>query len=141
MLFRSVSQSRYGFVIIFVLLALSLFGLYEVALPARWMSTLSAWSGKQKGGHFISVFVMGVLSTLIVSPCVSAPVVGILIYIASTGNQVLGAASLFALGLGMGLPLLVVGTSAGRYLPRAGQWMKVVKALFGVMLLAVAIFY
>ncbi|MFN3586712.1 MAG: protein-disulfide reductase DsbD, partial [Moraxellaceae bacterium] len=128
-----------GFALVFVLLALSMFGVYELQLPAFLRDRLDALSRRQQGGRLAGVAVMGALSALVVSPCVSAPLAGALIYISSTGDALLGGLALLALGLGMGLPLLLLGTSSGRLLPRAGNWMLVVKAVFGVGLLAVAV--
>jgi thioredoxin:protein disulfide reductase len=124
---------------VFVLLSLSLFGLYDLQLPGRWQNHITRWSHRFQGGTYISVFLMGCISTLIVSPCVSAPLVGVLAYIAQTGNALLGAAALLMLGVGMGMPLLVIGTSAGKWMPKAGHWMELVKKLFGVLMLSVAI--
>ena len=128
-----------SFSIVFVLLALSMFGFYDLQLPASWQAKLTEMSNKQKGGTMAGVAIMGFLSALIVGPCVAAPLAGALIYISQTGNAVLGGIALFALSMGMGAPLLVIGASAGKLLPRAGVWMETVKAVFGVMLLAVAI--
>ncbi|MCP3870990.1 MAG: protein-disulfide reductase DsbD [Gammaproteobacteria bacterium] len=127
------------FALVFVLLALSMFGFYELQLPSRWQSRLTDTSNRQKGGSYIGVAVMGLLSALIVGPCVAPPLAGALIYIGQTGDAGLGFAGLFALSMGMGAPLLVIGASAGKFLPRAGAWMDTVKAVFGVGLLAVAI--
>lgn len=124
---------------IFVLLSLSMFGFYELQIPAAMQTRLNEFSNQQAGGSMIGVAIMGVLSALIVGPCVAAPLAGALIYIGLTGDAVLGGMALFALSLGMGIPLLVVGTLAGNMLPRAGMWMESVKAVFGVLLLAVAI--
>lgn len=129
-----------GFAMVFVLLALSMFGFYELQLPSALQSRLTATSNKLHGGHFASVFVMGVLSALIVGPCVAAPLAGALLYISQSGNGVLGGSALFAMALGMGVPLLVVGASAGALLPKAGPWMETVKRFFGVVLLGVAIY-
>src|SRR5690606_15159302 len=96
--------------------------------------------GRLHGGHYTGVFVMGVLSALIVGPCVAAPLAGALLYISQSGSAVLGGGALFAMALGMGVPLLVVGASAGALLPKAGPWMETVKRFVGVMLLAVAIY-
>ncbi|WP_399359413.1 protein-disulfide reductase DsbD [Thiohalophilus thiocyanatoxydans] len=128
-----------SFATIFVLLSLSMFGFYELQMPAALQGKLSEVSNRQKGGSLTGVAVMGFLSALIVGPCVAAPLAGALIYIGQTGDAVLGGMALFALSLGMGLPLIAIGTSAGKLLPRAGGWMDAVKAIFGVMLLAVAI--
>ncbi len=127
-----------GFSALFVVLALSMFGFYELQMPNAIQSRVSRYG---KGGHFFSAFVMGVLSALIVGPCVAAPLAGALLFIAHTGNVVLGGLALFLLGLGMGVPLLIIGTSAGHFLPKAGTWMNGVKAVFGVVLLGVAIWF
>ncbi len=124
---------------IFVALALSMFGFYELQMPSFLQSRLTEASNKVPGGHFGGVFAMGALSALIVGPCVAAPLAGALLYISQTGDVVLGGVSLFSLALGMGVPLLAVGLSAGALLPRAGAWMEAVKKFFGVALLAVAI--
>lgn len=124
---------------IFVLLALSMFGFYELQMPSSIQTRLNNLSNRQEGGSMIGVAIMGALSALIVGPCVAAPLAGALIYIGQTGDAVLGGLALFALSIGMGIPLLLVGTSAGKWLPRAGMWMEAIKAVFGVMLLAVAI--
>jgi thiol:disulfide interchange protein DsbD len=124
---------------LFVLLALSMFGLYELQLPSHLQNRLVDWSNRQRGGHHAGVAVMGLLSALIVSPCVAPPLIGALTFIAVTGDVALGAAALFALSLGMGAPLLAIGASAGHWLPRAGHWMERVKAVFGVLLLGVAL--
>jgi len=127
------------FSLVFVLLALSLFGFYELKLPASWQQKVRHLSDKQHAGHYFSVALMGALSSLIVSPCVSAPLVGALAYIGNTGNALFGGAALFFMGLGMGTPLLIIGTSFGKLLPKAGRWMKTVSNFFGVVMLAVAI--
>ncbi|MDD3528653.1 MAG: protein-disulfide reductase DsbD [Gallionellaceae bacterium] len=124
---------------IFVALALSMFGFYELQLPSFLQSRFTEASNRVKGGRLAGVFAMGALSALIVGPCVAAPLAGALLYISQTGNLVLGGVSLFFLALGMGVPLLLVGISAGALLPRAGGWMEAVKKFFGVLLLAVAI--
>jgi len=124
---------------IFVLLSLSMFGFYELQLPSALQSRMTEASNRLHGGHFTSVFGMGALSALIVGPCVAAPLAGALIYIGQTGDIVLGGVSLFAMALGMGVPLLLIGLSAGALLPKAGGWMDAVKRFFGVLLLAVAI--
>ena len=129
-----------AFALVFVLLALSMFGFYDLQVPASWQARLAAASHRQRGGTYAGVAVMGALSALIVGPCVAAPLAGVLIYIGQTGDPVLGGVALFALGMGMGVPLIVAGVSAGRLLPKAGAWMNAVKAVFGVMLLAVAIY-
>lgn len=128
-----------GFALIFVVLALSMFGLYELQPPPSIRHGASMLSHRLTGGRLAGVFGMGVLSALIVSPCVAAPLAGALLYISQTRDVVLGGAALFAMALGMGVPLLLVGISAGALLPRAGAWMDAVKRFFGVLLLAVAI--
>ncbi|MCY4212280.1 MAG: protein-disulfide reductase DsbD [Gammaproteobacteria bacterium] len=127
------------FAALFVGLSLAMFGFYELRLPQRWQNSLDALGGRLGGGKHLGVLVMGALSALVVSPCVSAPLAGALIYISASQDAVLGAAALLALGLGMGVPLLVIGSSGGHLLPRAGAWMNAVKAVFGVGLLAVAV--
>ena len=117
-----------------------MFGFYELQLPSALQSKLAVTSNRLHGGHFVSVFGMGILSALIVGPCVAAPLAGALLYISKSGDYILGGAALFALALGMGVPLLVVGASAGTLLPKAGPWMDTVKRFFGVVLLGVAIF-
>lgn len=129
-----------AFAAIFVLLALSMFGFYELQLPSALQSRLAVTTNKLHGGHFASVFVMGALSALIMGPCVAAPLAGALLYIGQSGDGVLGGAALFAMGLGMGVPLLAVGASAGTLLPKAGPWMETVERFFGVVLLGVAIY-
>ncbi|MDX2346507.1 MAG: protein-disulfide reductase DsbD [Legionella sp.] len=129
-----------SFSIVFVLLALSMFDVYDLKLPTSWQSKLAGMSYKQSRGHYVGAALMGCLSTLILSPCVTAPLIGALGFIAQTGNIALGAAALFFLGLGMGMPLLLIGASLGRFLPHAGNWMNLIKKIFGFMLLAVAIY-
>jgi len=128
-----------GFVLVFVLLALSMFGFYELQLPGRLQTRLAAASNRQQGGALWGVAVMGFLSALIVGPCVAPPLMAALIVIGSSGDAVLGGTALFALSLGMGVPLVLFGVSAGKLLPRAGAWMEAVKAVFGVGLLALSI--
>ncbi|HUW26520.1 MAG TPA: protein-disulfide reductase DsbD [Gallionella sp.] len=128
-----------SFSALFVLLSLSMFGLYELQLPNSWQNKLAGASNHLHGGHLSGVFVMGALSAIIVGPCVAAPLAGALLYIGQTHDAVLGGVALFALALGMGAPLLLIGTSAGVLLPRAGAWMESVKSVFGVMLLGLAI--
>ncbi|HNF89494.1 MAG TPA: protein-disulfide reductase DsbD, partial [Thiobacillaceae bacterium] len=124
---------------IFVALAMSMFGFFELQMPSFLQSRFTEASNRIQGGRFASVFVMGAISALIVGPCVAAPLAGALLYISQTGDVVLGGVSLFSLALGMGVPLLLVGLSAGALLPRAGAWMDAVKRFFGVALLGVAI--
>ncbi len=127
------------FASVFVALALSMFGFYDLQMPPTVQTRLSAACGRRQSGTFIGAGIMGVLSALIVGPCVTAPLIGVLLYIAHTGDALLGGAALFSLSLGMGAPLLVIGTSAGKFIPKAGKWMVVVKAIFGVLLLCVAV--
>jgi thiol:disulfide interchange protein DsbD len=116
-----------------------MFGFYELQMPASIQTKLTNISNQQESGSYIGAAVMGVLSALIVGPCVTAPLIAALSYIAQTGDAVLGGLSLFALGMGMGIPLILIGTSAGKLLPRAGAWMDTTKAVFGVLMLAMAI--
>jgi thiol:disulfide interchange protein DsbD len=126
--------------LVFVALALSMFGFFELQLPSSVQSKFSDTANKMKGGSFVGVFTMGALSAVIVGPCVAPPLAAALAYIAQTGNTVLGGAALFVLALGMGVPLLLIGLSAGALLPKAGGWMNAVKYFFGVMMLAIAIY-
>jgi thiol:disulfide interchange protein DsbD len=127
------------FGLLIVAMALSMFGLYELQVPSALQSRLAKASGRQKSGKLTGVFVMGALSALIVGPCVAAPLAGALVYISQTRNVAIGGSALFAMALGMGVPLLLVGASAGSLLPRAGAWMNAVKRFFGVLMLAMAI--
>lgn len=126
-----------SFSLIFIALSLSMFGMYELQLPNALQSKLT----KSSEGHagVVGVAIMGFLSALIVGPCVAAPLAGALIYIGHTGDALIGGMALFALSIGMGVPLLIVGTSAGKFMPRPGEWMDNVKGFFGVLLLGVAI--
>ena len=128
-----------SFAAVFVLLSLSMFGFYEFQLPTALQSKLSDTSNRLHGGHLSGVFVMGALSAIIMGPCVAAPLAGALLYIGQTHDAVLGGTALFVMALGMGAPLLLIGSSAGVLLPKAGAWMEAVKQFFGVMLLALAI--
>ena len=127
------------FALLFVGLSLSMFGFYELQMPSSIQNSLNKLSNNQRGGSLIGAGIMGVLSALIVGPCVTAPLIAALAYIADTKDVVLGGLSLFMLGMGMGAPLLLIGFSAGSILPRAGAWMDTVKHIFGVMMLAMAI--
>ncbi len=128
-----------SFALVFVVLSLSMFGFYELQLPTALQSKLSEESGHLRGGRGISVFLMGALSALIVGPCVAAPLAGALLYIGQTGDALLGGTALFVMALGMGVPLIAVGTAGGSLLPRTGPWMEGVKKAFGVALLATAL--
>ncbi len=128
-----------SFALVFVILSFSMFGFYKLELPSSLQTKLALISHRQQGGTLIGVAIMGILSALIVGPCVAAPLLGALIYISQTGDALLGGLALFSMGMGMGVPLIIVGISAGHWLPKAGNWMESVKNVFGVMLLAVAI--
>ncbi len=128
-----------GFAAVFVLLSLSMFGFYELQLPTFLQSRVSEEASHLRGGSLPGVAAMGALSAIIVGPCVAAPLAGALLYIGQTGDAVLGGAALFAMGLGMGAPLLAVGLSAGTLLPKSGPWMEAIKKAFGVILLATAV--
>jgi len=128
-----------SFAAVFVVLALSMFGFYELQIPAALQSKLTDTSNKLHGGHIGGVFMMGALSAIIMGPCVAAPLAGALLYISQTHDAVLGGIALFTLALGMGAPLLLIGSSAGFLLPKAGGWMESVKKVFGVMLIGLAI--
>lgn len=125
---------------IFVALALSMFGFYELQLPSSWQSKLTNAQTRERGTLKGAAF-MGALSAIIVGPCVAPPLAGALLYISQTGNAVLGGLALFAMGLGFGVPLLVVGATSGELLPRAGAWMESIKRVFGVIMLGVAIWF
>jgi len=129
------------FIGIFVLLALAMFGRYELQLPAKWQTRLTNLSNTQTPGSLAGVFVMGALSGLIASPCTTAPLTGILLFIAQSGDLTLGFVSLYVLSLGMGVPLIIFGVTGSKLLPKAGQWMNVVKVSFGFMMLSVAIVF
>ncbi|MEL0632324.1 protein-disulfide reductase DsbD [Pseudoalteromonas carrageenovora] len=126
-----------SFSLLFVLLAMSMFGWYEIKLPSSMMSKLTQVSNNQKGGNYVGVFLMGVLSGLIASPCTTAPLSAALLFVAQSGDYLVGGLTLYVLSLGMGLPLLLLGTSGGKLLPKAGGWMEQVKTLFGFIMLVV----
>jgi thiol:disulfide interchange protein DsbD len=129
-----------AFVAIFIALAFSMFGYYELSLPSSWQTKLSKTSDEQsKGNGVVGIAIMGFLSALIVGPCVAPPLAGALVYIGQTGDAVLGGLALFVMSLGMGVPLLAIGLGAGKYMPKPGGWMMVVSKVFGVVMLAVAI--
>jgi thiol:disulfide interchange protein DsbD len=117
-----------------------MFGVFNLALPSSWQNKLNQVSSSQKGGSYVGVLVMGAISGLVASPCTTAPLTGALLYISQSGDILLGASALYALSLGMGLPLLILGSSGGKLLPKAGNWMNVIKNIFGLLLLAVPIF-
>ncbi|MDD5579236.1 MAG: protein-disulfide reductase DsbD [Methylobacter sp.] len=124
---------------VFVLLSLSMFGFYHLELPKSLQAKLHNSSERHRDGSLWGAAIMGALSSLIVGPCVAAPLAGALIYIGQTGDAVLGGSALFMMGLGMGVPLLLLGASAGNLLPKAGNWLNSIKAVFGVIMLAVAV--
>lgn len=128
----------YSFAGIFVILAMSMFGFFELKLPDSFVAKISSNNQTNRSGY-AGVAVMGFLSALIVGPCVAAPLAGALVYIGQTGDAVLGGAALFAMSIGMGLPLILVGVSAGKFMPRPGPWMTMISAIFGVMMLGVAV--
>lgn len=127
------------FSLLFVLMALSMFGLFELRLPSKLNTRLNTFSKKSNKHSFISVALMGVVSTLVVSPCVTAPLVGVLTYIGQNGQALTGGIILFVMAIGMGIPLILVGAGYGSFLPKTGPWMLKIKQLFGVMMLAIAI--
>lgn len=128
------------FAALFVVLALGMFGAFQLQMPAAIQTRLSNMANNQKGGTFLGTAIMGALTSLIVTTCVAPPLIGALTFISQTGDVARGSGALFALSIGMGSPLLLVGASAGQLLPRVGPWMNTVKAGFGVMLLGVAIY-
>jgi thiol:disulfide interchange protein DsbD len=128
-----------AFALLMAVLSLSMFGVYQLQMPAAVQTRLSQFSEKQTSGKLAGVFVMGALSALIVGPCVAAPLAGALLYISQTRDVVVGGSALFAMAVGMSIPLMVIGLSAGSLLPRAGAWMNAVKRFFGVLMLAVAL--
>ncbi|AGH42251.1 thiol:disulfide interchange protein [Paraglaciecola psychrophila 170] len=128
-------------IVIFVLLAVVMFGAYELQLPSSWQEKLNAMSNKQTSGSYFGVLAMGAISGLVASPCTTAPLTGILLFIAQSGDLVLGFSALYVLSLGMGIPLILFGITGGKLLPKAGNWMNVVKVTFGFMMLAVAIMF
>jgi thioredoxin:protein disulfide reductase len=128
-----------AFSAIFIALSLSMFGFYHLEVPKSLQAKLHTSSEKHRDGSMLGATVMGALSSLIVGPCVAAPLAGALIYIGQTGNVLLGGSALFMMGMGMGIPLLILGASAGKLLPKAGDWLNVTKAVFGVIMLGVAV--
>ncbi|PRF22271.1 protein-disulfide reductase DsbD [Burkholderia multivorans] len=128
-----------AFAMLLTAFAVSLISGKDIALPQRWQNGAAEASGARQGGHFAAVAAMGALSALVVGACMTAPLFAVLAFIAHTGNAWLGGAALFAMGMGLGVPLLVVGVGAGTLLPRAGAWMDGVKVFFGIVLLAAAL--
>ncbi|MFC4698582.1 protein-disulfide reductase DsbD [Glaciecola siphonariae] len=129
------------FIVLFVALALAMFGLYEIQLPSKWQEKLNGLSNNQKSGNLVGVFVMGVISGLVASPCTTAPLTAILLVVAQSESLVFGFFALYALSIGMGVPLILFGMTGGKLLPKAGAWMNVIKATFGFMMLTVAILF
>jgi len=125
---------------VFVALAFSLFGYYEIGLPTSWQSKLTQVSDNAQGKGILGTAIMGLLSALIVGPCVAPPLGGAVLFISHTGDALLGGSALFVMSLGMGMPLLLVGLGAGKFMPRPGGWMTIVSQTFGVMMLGLAIF-
>ncbi|SEO47609.1 Thiol:disulfide interchange protein DsbD [Duganella sp. CF517] len=126
------------FAVLMAILSLSMFGYYDLQVPAALQSKLSGVSNRQSSGKLAGVFIMGAISALIVGPCVAAPLAAALVYISQTRDVVIGGAALFAMAVGMSVPLILVGVSAGALLPKAGKWMDSVKRFFGVLMLAMA---
>ena len=141
--FQIALQSPYvliGLSIVFVLLALSMFGLFTLQLPSSLQTKLTQFSQQQKSGAFLGVFVMGAIAGLVASPCTSAPLSGALLYVAQSGDFVIGALTLYLLALGMGLPLILITVFGNKILPKSGAWMENVKTAFGFVMLALPIF-
>ncbi len=128
-----------GVALLFAALALSMFGLFDLQIPASWQTKLNTISGQQRSGSFVGAGIMGIISAAVVTTCVTPPLVAALTVIAKTGDVARGAMALFALAIGMGIPLLALGASAGRLMPKAGPWMVSVKAAFGLMMLGMAV--
>lgn len=128
-----------GFALLMALLSLSMFDFYQLQMPSFVQLKLTRWSERQRAGKLAGVFVMGMLSALIIGPCVAAPLAGVLVYISQTRDVVIGGGALFAMAMGMSVPLLLVGLSAGTLLPRAGVWMQAVKPFFGVLMLGLGL--
>lgn len=143
MQFQAAMQHPYvliGLSVLFVALALSMFGLYTIQLPSSAQTWLNNLSNKQKGGSSLGVFAMGAISGLVCSPCTTAPLSGALLYVAQSGDLLTGGIALYALAIGMGIPLMLVAVFGNKLLPKAGNWMDRVKTLFGFVLLAAPIF-
>jgi thiol:disulfide interchange protein DsbD len=140
---QSAMQSPYmffTFAVIFFALALSLFGYYEIQLPASWQSKINAISDNAQGKGIISTAIMGFLSAFVIGPCVAPPLAGAVLFISKTGDALLGGTALFAMSIGMGLPLMLIGIGAGKFMPKPGGWMSSVSKTFGIIMLGVSIF-
>jgi thiol:disulfide interchange protein DsbD len=129
------------FIVLFVALAFAMFGAYEIQLPSKWQEKLNSLSNDQKSGNLVGVFIMGVISGLVASPCTTAPLTAILLVVAQSESLLFGFSALYALSLGMGIPLILFGMTGGKLLPKAGSWMNVIKVTFGFMMLTVAILF
>ncbi|MDF4917294.1 protein-disulfide reductase DsbD, partial [Vibrio parahaemolyticus] len=143
MQFQAAMQHPYvliGLSVLFIALALSMFGLYSLQLPSNVQTWLNNLSNKQQGGSSAGVFAMGAISGLVCSPCTTAPLSGALLYVAQSGDLLTGGIALYALAMGMGIPLILVAVFGNKLLPKAGGWMDRVKTLFGFILLAAPIF-
>ena len=127
------------FALVFVLLALSMFGYYKLELPQSLTHKINKMSHNKEKDGVVGIAIMGFLSALIVGPCVAPPLAGALVYIGQTGDAILGGAALFAMSLGMGLPLLLIGIGAGKFMPRPGGWMDSVSKIFGIVMLGIAL--
>ncbi|EIJ70142.1 protein-disulfide reductase DsbD [Pasteurella bettyae] len=141
--FQVALQSPYvliGLSILFIILSLSMFGLFELQLPVAWQTKLTLLSQKQKGGVFSGVFIMGMISGLVASPCTTAPLSGVLLYVAQSGDLLTGGITLYLLALGMGLPLMLITVFGNKILPKSGSWMIIIKELFGFVLLLLPVF-
>lgn len=141
--FQAAFQHPYlliGLSVLFILLSLSMFGLYSLQLPSSLQTWLSGMSGKQQGGSWVGVFLMGAIAGLICSPCTTAPLSAILLYIAQSGNVVFGGGVLYLYALGMGIPLIIVTVFGNRFMPQGGNWMQYVKEFFGFVILALPVF-
>jgi thiol:disulfide interchange protein DsbD len=128
-----------GFSCLFLLMALSMFGFFDIRVPAKWSNKINGAGVFNSRKNYLSIGLMGVASTLIVSPCVTAPLIGVLSYIGQNGNVAMGGLILFVMSLGMGIPLLLVGLGYGSILPKTGAWMLIIKQFFGFVMLAMAI--
>ena len=129
-----------AFAVMFFALAISLFGYYEIQLPSKWQSKINSASDSAQGQGIVGIAIMGFLSAFIIGPCVAPPLAGAVLFISQTGDAFLGGVALFAMSMGMGLPLLIIGLGAGKFMPKPGGWMTAVSQTFGVMMLALSIF-
>jgi thiol:disulfide interchange protein DsbD len=129
------------FIILFIGLAFAMFGAYEIQLPSKWQEKLNGLSNEQKSGNLVGVFIMGVISGLVASPCTTAPLTAVLLVVAQSESLIFGFSALYALSFGMGIPLILFGMTGGKLLPKAGNWMNVIKVTFGFMMLTVAILF